>query len=115
MDIEQINAIGNALVFEDPFDKSDFEGYRKLRKQVKTHVAHHLGDPHAMIRVIKEDAASVFNTGGNPGISGVALAPVMASARRRLALICGISEPGTPNMYCVCPEINSVSACEAAL
>ncbi|HEU0140722.1 MAG TPA: enolase C-terminal domain-like protein, partial [Bryobacteraceae bacterium] len=45
-----LDAIGNALVFEDPFDKNDFEGYRKLRREVKTHVALHLGDPKAMIR-----------------------------------------------------------------
>lgn len=64
-----LDRIGNCLVFEDPFDKNDFEGYRKLRREVKTHVAQHLGDPRAMIRVIKEDACSAFNTGGNPGMS----------------------------------------------
>ncbi|MCL4850523.1 MAG: hypothetical protein KJZ78_03985 [Bryobacteraceae bacterium] len=64
-----LDAIGNALVFEDPFDKNDFEGYRNLRCEVKTHVALHLGAPRAMIRAIKEDACSIFNTGGNPGMS----------------------------------------------
>ena len=64
-----LDKIGNCLVFEDPFDKSDFEGYRQLRREVKTHVAQHLGDPRAMIRCIKEDACSVFNTAGNPGMS----------------------------------------------
>lgn len=65
-----LDGIGNCLVFEDPFDKNDFEGYRNLRSQVKTHVAQHLGDPRAMIRAIRENACSVFNTGGNPGMSG---------------------------------------------
>lgn len=65
-----LDRIGNCLVFEDPFNKSDYDGYRKLRREVKTHVAQHLGDPRAMIRVIKEDACSVFNTGGTPGMSG---------------------------------------------
>ena len=65
-----LDRIGNCLVFEDPFDKNDFEGYRSLRREVKTHVAQHLGDPRAMVRVIRENAASVFNTGGNPGMSG---------------------------------------------
>ncbi|MBI4876296.1 MAG: hypothetical protein HY822_16800 [Acidobacteria bacterium] len=65
-----LDGIGNCLVFEDPFDKNDFEGYRNLRRQVKTHVAQHLGDPRAMIRAIRENACSVFNTGGNPGMSG---------------------------------------------
>jgi muconate cycloisomerase len=64
-----LDRIGNCLVFEDPFDKSDFAGYRKLRAEVRTHVALHLSDPRAMIRAIKEDACSVFNTGGNPGMS----------------------------------------------
>jgi len=64
-----LDRIGNCLVFEDPFNKNDFEGYRNLRREVKTHVAQHLGEPRAMIRVIKENAASVFNTGGNPGMS----------------------------------------------
>ncbi len=64
-----LDKIGNCLVFEDPFDKSDFAGYRQLRREVKTHVAQHLGDPRAMIRCIKEDACSVFNTAGNPGMS----------------------------------------------
>ena len=64
-----LDRIGNCLVFEDPFNKNDFEGYRNLRREVKTHVAQHLGDPRAMVRVIRENAASVFNTGGNPGMS----------------------------------------------
>jgi len=64
-----LDRIGNCLVFEDPFDKNDYAGYRKLRAQVRTHVAQHLGDPRTMIRAIKEDACSVFNTGGNPGMS----------------------------------------------
>jgi len=64
-----LDRIGNCLVFEDPFNKNDFEGYRNLRREVKTHVAQHLGEPRAMVRVIKENAASVFNTGGNPGMS----------------------------------------------
>ena len=64
-----LDKIGNCLVFEDPFDKNDFEGYRRLRREVKTHVAQHLGDARAMIRCIKEDACSVFNTAGNPGMS----------------------------------------------
>ncbi|RPI18898.1 MAG: hypothetical protein EHM65_01885 [Acidobacteriales bacterium] len=64
-----LDHIGNCLVFEDPFDKNDFEGYRNLRHSVKTHVAQHLADPRVMIRAIRESACSVFNTGGNPGMS----------------------------------------------
>ena len=78
-----LDQIGNALVFEDPFDKNDFEGYRQLRRQVKTHVAMHLGDPRAMIRAIKEDACSVFNTGGNPGMSSFVSNAYLAAAAGR--------------------------------
>lgn len=75
-----LDRIGNCLVFEDPFDKNDYEGYRKLRREVKTHVALHLGDPRAMIRAIKEDACSVFNTGGTPGMSGFVANAFLAAA-----------------------------------
>jgi muconate cycloisomerase len=75
-----LDSIGNALVFEDPFDKSDYEGYRKLRREVKTHVALHLGDPRAMIRGIRENACSVFNTGGNPGMSSFVANSYLAGA-----------------------------------
>ena len=78
-----LDAIGNCLVFEDPFNKSDYEGYRNLRKQVKTHVALHLGDPKAMIRGIQEDACSVFNTGGNPGMSSFVANAYLAGAAGR--------------------------------
>ena len=64
-----LDAVGNLMVLEDPFDKRDFAGYRELRWQVKAHVALHLGDPRAMVEAIREQACSVFNTGGNPGMA----------------------------------------------
>jgi len=64
-----LDAVGNLMVLEDPFDKRDFAGYRELRRQVKAHVALHLGDPRAMVEAIREQACSVFNTGGNPGMA----------------------------------------------
>ena len=78
-----LDRIGNALVFEDPFDKNDYEGYRNLRREVKTHIAMHLGDPRAMIRAIKEDACSVFNSGGNPGMSSFVSNCYLAAAAGR--------------------------------
>ncbi len=65
-----LDRIGNCMVFEDPFDKRNLAGYRELRRQVKTHVALHLGDPRAMIEAIREQACSVFNTGGDPRMAG---------------------------------------------
>jgi muconate cycloisomerase len=64
-----LDAIGNTLVIEDPFDKSDFEGYRRLRGEVKCHVALHLADARSMIRAIRENACSVFNTGAGPSMA----------------------------------------------
>jgi muconate cycloisomerase len=66
---KDLDRVGNVLVLEDPFDKRDFNGYRLLRRQVKAHVALHLGDPRAMIEAIREQACSAFNTGGNPGMA----------------------------------------------
>ena len=75
-----LDRIGNCLVFEDPFNKDDFEGYRNLRREVKTHVAQHLGDPRAMIRAIREGACSVFNTAGNPGMASFVSNSYLAGA-----------------------------------
>jgi muconate cycloisomerase len=75
-----LDRIGNCLVFEDPFNKNDYEGYRNLRREVKTHVALHLGDPRAMIRAIKEDACSIFNTGGDPRMWGFVANSFLAGA-----------------------------------
>jgi L-alanine-DL-glutamate epimerase-like enolase superfamily enzyme len=64
-----LDDIGNVLVMEDPFDKNDLAGYRELRKQVKAHVALHLAEPSAMIRAIRAEACSVFNTGAGPSMA----------------------------------------------
>jgi len=64
-----LDRIGNMLVIEDPFDKTDYAGYRELRRQVKTDVALHLADPKLMIRGIRENACSVFNTGAAPSMA----------------------------------------------
>lgn len=64
-----LDRIGNMLVLEDPFDKRDLTGYRELRKQIKTPLALHLGNPKAMIEAIGADACEVFNTGGDPSMA----------------------------------------------
>ena len=48
-----LDAVGNMLVIEDPIDKSDMAGYRELRRQPKTPLALHLGNPKQMIAAIK--------------------------------------------------------------
>ena len=59
-----LDRIGNMLVIEDPFDKSDLAGYRRLCGELETPVALHLADPRAMIQGIRAEACSIFNTGG---------------------------------------------------
>ncbi|MEK7408145.1 MAG: enolase C-terminal domain-like protein [Acidobacteriota bacterium] len=75
-----LDAIGNVLVMEDPFDKNDLAGYRELRRQVKAHVTLHLADPRAMIQAIKAEACSVFNTGPAPGMAGFVANCYLAAA-----------------------------------
>jgi muconate cycloisomerase len=64
-----LDAIGNMLVMEDPINKSDLAGYRELRRQYKTPIALHLGNPRAMIQAIKADACAMFNTGPSPSMA----------------------------------------------
>jgi muconate cycloisomerase len=64
-----LDAIGNMLVMEDPINKSDLAGYRELRKQLKTPLALHLGNPRQMIQAIKGEACTIFNTGPSPSMA----------------------------------------------
>jgi muconate cycloisomerase len=66
---KELDKIGNVIVMEDPFEKSDLAGYRKLREQMKSLVAQHLGDPRAMIETIRAGAVSAFNTGPAPSMA----------------------------------------------
>ncbi len=77
---EATEKIGNMLVHEDPFDKTNYEWYRKLCGKVSSYVALHLGDPKAMIRAIRERACRAFNTGGNPGMAGFVSNAYLAAA-----------------------------------
>jgi len=66
---KELDKIGNVIVMEDPFEKSDLAGYRKLREQMKSLVAQHLGDPRAMMTAIRAGAVSAFNTGSSPSMA----------------------------------------------
>jgi muconate cycloisomerase len=66
---KELDKIGNVIVMEDPFDKSDLESYRKLRGEMKSLVALHLADPRAMIKAIDAGAVSAFNTGPSPSMA----------------------------------------------
>ena len=75
-----LDAAGNMLVIEDPITKTDYAGYRELRKQLKTPLALHLGDPRAMIKALHEDACTIFNTGPSPGMASFVSNAYLAGA-----------------------------------
>ena len=75
-----LDAAGNMLVMEDPIDKQKLTGYRELRKQLKTPLALHLGDPRAMIEAIKAEACTIFNTGPSPGMASFISNAYLAAA-----------------------------------
>jgi L-alanine-DL-glutamate epimerase-like enolase superfamily enzyme len=75
-----LDAVGNMLVMEDPITKTDYAGYRELRKQLKTPLALHLGDPRAMIRAIREEACTIFNTGPSPSMASFVCNAYLAGA-----------------------------------
>jgi muconate cycloisomerase len=75
-----LDAIGNMQVIEDPIDKKDLAGYVSLRKQLKTLIALHLGNPRAMIEAIKADACAIFNTGPSPSMASFVWNAYLAQA-----------------------------------
>jgi L-alanine-DL-glutamate epimerase-like enolase superfamily enzyme len=75
-----LDAAGNMLVIEDPIEKSDLAGYRELRRQLKTPIALHLGDPKQMIKAIRAEACSIFNTGPAPSMASFISNTYLAAA-----------------------------------
>jgi muconate cycloisomerase len=91
-----LDAAGNMLVMEDPIDKSDMAGYRELRRQLKTPLALHLGNPKQMIQAIKAEACTIFNTGpqsslasfiANAYLAGAAGMPVWHGSGHELGIL----------------------------
>jgi L-alanine-DL-glutamate epimerase-like enolase superfamily enzyme len=64
-----LDAVGNMSVIEDPLVKRNLAAYVELRRQLQTRLALHLGDPKAMIRAIRAEACTVFNTGTSPSMA----------------------------------------------
>ena len=91
-----LDAVGNMLVMEDPIDKTDMAGYRELRRQLKTPLALHLGNPKQMIAAIKAEACTIFNTGpqssmasfiSNAYLAGAAGMPVWHGSGHELGIL----------------------------
>ena len=64
-----LDAVGNMRVIEDPVAKKNMEGFIALRKQLKTPLALHQGNPQELIRFIRADACDIFNTGPSPSMA----------------------------------------------
>jgi len=61
----QLDALGNVEVFEDPIPKSDVEGYRRIHDAINHPLAQHLASPTGVLAVIKDDLVDCFNLGGS--------------------------------------------------
>lgn len=64
-----LDAVGNMRVIEDPVAKKNIDGFIALRKQLKTPLALHQGNPQELIRFIRADACDIFNTGPSPSMA----------------------------------------------
>ena len=62
---QQLAAVGNVEVFEDPIPKSDLEGYVKIHEEIELPVAMHVGSGSQIIRAIKAGVVDCFNLGGS--------------------------------------------------
>jgi muconate cycloisomerase len=78
-----LDAVGNMLVIEDPVSKRNLDGFVELRHTLKTPIAMHTGDPQAMIRAIRADACSIFNTGPAPSMFSFVANCYLAAAAGR--------------------------------
>jgi muconate cycloisomerase len=91
-----LDSAGNMLMIEDPIAKNDMAGYRELRRQLKTPLALHLGNPKQMIQAIKAEACTIFNTGpysslasfiSNAYLAGAAGMPVWHGSGHELGIL----------------------------
>ena len=64
-----LDAAGNMLVIEDPLVKSNLEGFRQLRRQLKTPLAITMSNPKAIIEAIRAEACTMCNSGPNPSMA----------------------------------------------
>ena len=62
---QQLEAVGNVEVFEDPIPKSDLEGYIQIHEAINLPVAMHVGSGPAIIRAIKAEVVDCLNLGGS--------------------------------------------------
>ena len=62
---QQLEAVGNVEVFEDPIPKSDLEGYIQIHEAINLPVAMHVGSGPQIIRAIKAEVVDCLNLGGS--------------------------------------------------
>ncbi|MCC6423981.1 MAG: mandelate racemase/muconate lactonizing enzyme family protein [Phycisphaerales bacterium] len=64
--LKRLADVGNIGCVEDPFNKSDLEGYRLLRAHGLFPLAIHAGYNALLMDAIKTEACDLFNLGGTP-------------------------------------------------
>lgn len=62
---QQLEAVGNVEVFEDPIPKSDLEGYIQIHEAINLPLAMHLGRGPDIIRAVKAEVVDCLNLGGS--------------------------------------------------
>lgn len=62
---QELEALGNVEVFEDPIPKADIAGYAVLKEALKTPVAMHLGAADQVLKALKAEVVDCFNLGGS--------------------------------------------------
>jgi len=63
---QQLVAVGNVEVFEDPIPKLDIEGYIQIHEALEWPLAMHLGSGAQMLRALEAGCVDCFNLGSGP-------------------------------------------------
>ncbi|MCC7263949.1 MAG: mandelate racemase/muconate lactonizing enzyme family protein [Candidatus Latescibacteria bacterium] len=57
----QLESFGSQLIFEDPFPKTDWQEYRRLKESTEILIAPHLQNPGQVIKAINAEAVDAIN------------------------------------------------------
>ncbi|MBT3343643.1 MAG: hypothetical protein HN712_30045 [Gemmatimonadetes bacterium] len=63
---QQLVAVGNVEVFEDPIPKSDIEGFVQIHEAIEWPLAMHLGSGEMMLKALQAGCVDCFNLGSGP-------------------------------------------------
>jgi muconate cycloisomerase len=75
---QQLEALDNVEVFEDPIPKTDLEGYIKIHEAIKQPLAMHLDNGEGILRAVKAGVVECVNLSG--GLMGFGRNAIVAAA-----------------------------------